>query len=103
MPQIVEFADNELSYPKADPTESIETKLAEISRRTAAATEEQGLKMRLFFLAGRRGALLTYGTPDDVADSDWMLIGTIIGQIVKNVMRLDRLVARPLACIEIRS
>jgi len=102
MPQIVEFADNEPSPLKADQTDSMETKLAEISRRTAAAMEERGLKMRIFFLAGGRGALVSYGTPDEVADSDWTLIGAIVNQIVQDVMGLDRLVSRPLSCIEVR-
>jgi len=99
MPQIVEFANNGRSHLKTDQTESIETKLAEISRRTAAAMEERGLKIRVFFLGGGRGALVTYGTPDEVADSDWTLIGAIVNQIVEDAMAPDRIVARPLSCI----
>ena len=104
MPQIIEASsEDKTSEREPQHTKSTEAKLAEISRRVAAAMEEQGLSFQLFILAGGRDGGITFGTMDNsVSDDDFFIASELVYRICTDVLRLPRLAMRRLACTEVR-
>jgi len=108
MPQISEQTE-QLDYQTLDQEISgdrlfqqrklLTSRLADIAFLTRAALDAASLPMEIFFVIPSSGdAMITYGTPGDPCDEDWVYVDRIISDIVGNIVGLSGLHGRELPC-----
>ena len=97
MPQIVTEEDANREARRRWVADSVD----EIAQRTKVAMKERGLTFPIFFLVPTSGAaLVTIGTnyEPDPTDEEWDAASAIAVKAVEEVLGLDKLVSRSIAC-----
>lgn len=73
----------------------------EIARRTKVALTERGILLDVFFVVPNSGeAIISFGTTvePDPSDQEWEIVSDMICDIVSDVVGVDRLRTRNMAC-----
>jgi hypothetical protein len=107
MPQLIETDDFDIGQAmaaarteRAEQRQHLTSSLTEIASEVTAALADAGLRIPVFFTVPSSGdALMTFATPMDPSDEDWIRACEIICPIVGNKIGMSNLYSRSLPCM----